>query len=466
MANFSISIQATPWSILNEGIDNALDFLRENGVDAIHLNSHSYYGGGSGNHKDFHMWAPDHFVEDPAQRWQGMTGGAWIEHDPARFADIGIFHWYENEAPNSREFDAIVEAAHARDMRIHARYLDGWETYRHSIDNWDEVLCVSPEGKKLTIPCFSNPRVREWSHLTLEDIGRHPGIDGVLYGIERGTPLDDILYFGQLPYCFCEHCRAGASERGIDMARVQAGFEKLHAWAMRFREDPAYLPDQDPLEWLHTFYDDYPEAWAFNQMHVDNLLAVESEAAAAYRQGNPGGQFAALMHPTSRWFQGMTHDPEQHVEHCQVLAPRLYEHIHGARLMNDVRGRDQQRFLRCYSESMRWEISWRCYAGPQIPVPTDLDAIVHEGIPPEIPCQRVADLHAQYGHEVELQALIGVDITHPFPERKATPADYTETICRDAVRAGAESIVLCREYHEISGESMRAARRGFEQARA
>jgi hypothetical protein len=464
MADFSLSIQAAPWSILNEGIDAALDFMQANGLDAIHLNTHTYYGGGGGNRGGYQVWAPDHFVSDPDKRWQGLECGAWIRHDPDRFADVGLFHKYGGDEPDSDRFDAIVHAAGKRDMKIFGRYLDGWERNRHEIPGWTDVLCVSPTGEQLTIPCFNNPRVRRWSRLTMEDIAAHPHIEGLLYGCERGTPLDDVLLMGQHPYCFCEHCRSEAGKRGIDAQRAAAGFAELSAWARRFRDDPDYLPATDPLSWLTRFYQRCPDVWAYNEMQTDALLAMEREAAEAYKAAAPGRTFAALTHPASSWYAAMTHEPGLHVGHCDVLAPRLYEHIHGARLVENIRVRDARRFLRCYSEPMRWEIAWRCYAGPEIPVPSDPDVIMAEGIDPDVACMKLAALHARHGTRVSLQALVGVDITHPFTDRRETPEGYTQAICRGAVASGAEGIILCREYQEISGASIRAARRAIDGA--
>ncbi|MGF1453498.1 MAG: hypothetical protein ACFB21_15655, partial [Opitutales bacterium] len=218
-----LSIQVAPWAILNEGIDAALDFMCECGLNAIHLNTHTYYGGGGGNQRGFEHWATDHPGE-PGGHWRGQETGAWLAHDPARYAEVGLFHDYEGGAPDSTQFDAICAAAQARGMRVYARYLDGIETHRHRIPGWQDVLSVDADGNCVDQPCFIHPRLREWNRLTLEDIGAHPALDGVLFGIERGSPLEGMLYWGGHTICFCEHCQAEARRRGFDIERARLGF--------------------------------------------------------------------------------------------------------------------------------------------------------------------------------------------------------------------------------------------------
>jgi len=466
MSDTLISVQVAPWAILNEGVDHALDFLCENGVNGLHLNTHTYYGGGDGNRNNLYCWAPDHCQTDENKLWDGPSSGvAWIQHNPERYREAGVFHHYGDNGPGSAEFDAIAEGARRRGMRVYARYLDGWESNRmKNIDGWEGLLSVGPDGEQLRIPCLTNPRLREWSRLTMEDIAAREDLAGVLYGIERGTPLEDVLYMGALPHCFCHHCEEAARRRGFDFERAKEGFRKLKAWSDQFRNDPDFIPNEDPCTWLNEHYQAFPEIWAFNQMQTEAMHEVEKLAFEAYRKAKPDGDFAALTHPNSTALSGLNHDPRFHIGHCDTLAIRMYEHIHGARMINTLRERDPQRFTRCYSEPFRWEMAWRAYAGSTFPVPENPDDVLEGGIPAAVGVERARRQIAQYRNEFAFQALVGVDITHPFPERRVTPPEYVEEICRGAIEAGARDIILCREYQEISGQAMRAARRAADAA--
>lgn len=59
---------------------------------------------------------------------------------------------------------------------------------------------------------------------------------------------------------------------------------------------------------------------------------------------------------------------------------------------------------------------------------------------------------------VALHAALGVDISYPFTERFETPPEFIHETVAEAVDAGVSAVILCREYQEISGRSMRTAR--------
>jgi hypothetical protein len=204
MSDFRLSMQVAPPFILNEGIDRALDFMAGNGLDALHLNSHTYYG--SNSNRDIRHWAPDHL---PAERLNILTQRAWVMHDPARFRAVGLFHIYPEAGPDGADhFGAILSAARARGMKVHIRYLDGWEPHRRTMPGWSDVCCRTLDGDVLQVPCFAQERVQEWWRLTVEDMadvttwtgsstesnGAHPSLTCSFMGSRRTASARRVVH--------------------------------------------------------------------------------------------------------------------------------------------------------------------------------------------------------------------------------------------------------------------------------
>jgi hypothetical protein len=107
------------------------------------------------------------------------------------------------------------------------------------------------------------------------------------------------------------------------------------------------------------------------------------------------------------------------------------------------------------SRQWRRELAWRMITSTGAPCPDEEE--LNQGLSPPHAKAEVAHCHRLCGGKAEVHAAVGVDITHPFEERIQTPPEYVSEIVSAARDAGAASVILCREYQEISGASMRAA---------
>jgi hypothetical protein len=87
-------------------------------------------------------------------------------------------------------------------------------------------------GRRTDSACFNHPDYR--AHLTgkIESVlaGYPNDVDGITWGCERMSPLDNMIGGGWATAgisCFCPFCRAKAKERGISVERAKEGYLKL-----------------------------------------------------------------------------------------------------------------------------------------------------------------------------------------------------------------------------------------------
>lgn|GEM_PF-6058176 len=461
MNPFRLSIQATPPQLLAEGLGPALDFLAARGVDAIHLSTHTYYGVGPEPEWSRQpvppTWSPDH---SPRSHYPGRHGRAWVRHEPSRFRDVGLFHIGpgENDPTRGRDiFREILDAASERGLRIHARYLDGWGTCRQdALPGWDEVLVRTLDGGTLPIPCFANPRVREWFRLTAaETAANYPELESFFYGIERGSTFNDVVFqHGQPPYCFCPCCENRARHFGIDPLRAREGYARLHRLCCESRS--GNRPPDGGLTILSRLLVQYPEIMAWDHLERGGVEEMPGIARAAVREARPDCGFGLIAHQCIDPHRAALEDWSLIRGQADYAVLRCYGHINGARLVHNVRERARGSLWAELSEAARFEIAWLALhpENPPMPPPEQLD---EEGDPPELLGAIFRRAAAAVGTETPLFAGLGVDISYPFPERRQTPASYIHSALGTLKHHPPAGVLLCREYCEISGASIEAA---------
>jgi hypothetical protein len=451
MNPFRLGIQCTPYQLFDEGLEPALDALAAAGCDAIHPSAHVYYTPGGQRRSPGEPWSR-HLADDhpPRRCTPGPNCRAFAVHDPARFADLGLFHAYPAPADDAfagrDPFGEIIAAARARWMQVHARWLDGWGLGRlEGIPGWDAVAARTPAGEALPTTCYGSERYREWWRRTVTElVERYPDLAGLYFGFERGSPLSDVLFHGQPPYCFCAACQDRARRHGLDIDEVRRGFDELQA----VMHDTAGCPLVAALRvlWRH------PALLVWDRLDRAACDAMLAEAGAAARAVRPGFRITALTHTETELVKAVHDDPGLLVPQVDALVARVYGHIGGAR---EVAGANASGgLLRGLSPAARLELGWWLSGAPGVPPPADI--LERDGWPVERHGQRVARVVAEAAGKPVLAAF-GVDIAHPFPGPRPTPESYIHDGIASIRRAGAAGVILCREYQEIRLAAVRAA---------
>ena len=258
-----VGIQMGPHTILDEGIEHTLDFIKETAaINAVMTYSHSFHGDLS---KPTNFLATDHsvpFKETRGRRFPSI----WVKtHNQyykntilkPRPIDQGL------EFANRDLFAEMLEPAKKRGMKVYARIL---ESGGRSIENFSKVVTIDVYGKPTGVGCWRNPEYKNFWIGTAEDLFRSYDLDGFQWGAERMGPLMNVVlpWNNNPPTCFCEHCRARGKAAGIDAERARLGYTKLYEYVQSLMSG-----DAKPAEGVFTVFlrhlIRYPEilAWEY-----------------------------------------------------------------------------------------------------------------------------------------------------------------------------------------------------------
>lgn len=433
--------------MLDEGPEKALDLLAEAaGVNMLMLNSHTYYGAANGWRKPGAL-AQDHGVaikEHP----DGAVAGAWIRHNPSRFKGLPG-HRVPPEMDTSRDvYRELLDLAHQRGMKVYARYIEGWETIRMDhIEGWRGLCTVDVYGKPHHIPCFANPNFQARWEATVRDILEYP-VNGIFHGFERGDPLSDVLWYDQVPYCFCEYCQARGKQHNIDIERTETGYKKLHKAA-------CLTPNQRPFMAIFDLFLDYPEIlqWARLEQRGKEKIA-RMTAKLTHEAGREFGTFLAGGPLVKANWEDDTAVPDV----CDFSVQRIYADVSGTRLARDARKRQQQGFLSEFSESAQLEWS-AIISGNKALKGMDIETLDKKGMPVEFATVHMKDWIEKVNGCHPVYAGIGVDIPGNEGTKRPSNPEYTYEIVRRCLKAGAKGLILCREYEEISAATMKVIKK-------
>src|SRR5262249_34750168 len=136
----------------------------------------------------------------------------------------------ETRAPDHGDLDileAVLPKTKPRGIKVYCWYEDQFDAKIPSVEQVQEVDLA---GRRARTLCALNPDYRNFLIGLTEDYCKSYDIDGVMWGSERGGPLDNTTPRQQDPTrvtCFCEFHQKAARERGIDVARAREGYGKL-----------------------------------------------------------------------------------------------------------------------------------------------------------------------------------------------------------------------------------------------
>jgi hypothetical protein len=205
---------------MDEGIETVLDNLeRRAGVRGITLAVAYHHG-------------RDIFPHGPVQKVRFLEGGAiFFRPELNRYERLRIHPHVSKLAQDSDVLDELVTAVERRSMSVHA-----WTVFLHNSTlgaRYPDCVCRNAFGDPyFTDLCPANPDVRAYVTTLTADIARyrvhtivaeslhyHPlehGFHHERYLIELGAMARYLLGL-----CFCNHCRAEARRRDVDVELVQ-----------------------------------------------------------------------------------------------------------------------------------------------------------------------------------------------------------------------------------------------------
>ena len=459
-----VAIQMKPHAWIDEGIEQCLDNLQKGAVNTIWAYTYDWEMGAR-NTPNGTIPLPDHGkYGDPA-----FHGGAFFNYDPKYFGGTMLSDF---RSPDYGKWDVIAEVA----PKAKARGMDFfcWDYNNESrrmmqnMPNAAKTAEIDIYGRRMIGPCFNHPDYRAHQIGKIESYLRQYSneVAGIAWGCERQGPFQNIMGGGWTSEgigCFCEHCRAKARERGISVDRARTGYTEF---ARLIR---AAAQDQRPTDgYFVTFWRmllDYPEILSWEKLWTDSYHEVRSQVygtAKAIAPEKPFG-FHIMQNMTFSPFYRAEEDYSETRHYADYLKLATYNNAGGPRmkayldrlsatLFHDAKPND---FVQFYYKIMNHE------EGPY-------DTLNTSGLTPDYLAREVKRARAATGPGVKLYPGVDIDVPTRRTDKRTKPDDVRKSV-RAAFDAGADGVVLAREYVEMwlanlsaAGETLREifAKRG------
>jgi hypothetical protein len=324
-----VGIQIGAISFIDEGVEPVLDLLQEKaGVNALLISALSWSRGNAGRAA---YGFPDHGVQEPDH----LKGGAFYRADPAHYTAT-FLQQFDAPDPLYAGFDTladVIPAARARGMKVYPYYCETSSSAIRSIwqPGFVHFLDRDHWGKTATRPSLLNPHYRTWWRSVLSDWFSNHALSGMLWGIERQSPLMDI-FRADSSTGFDEYFKAEGRARGIDPQRAIEGYQKIDLFlrGVRAGERPRHGVFVTLLR--HLLH--YPEVLMWEKMWLDAHLDMAHEIAGTVRFFNPKNEVGyglwQIINTYNPYLKAQ-YDQTQYAEYADWFKPVLYHTPAGAR---------------------------------------------------------------------------------------------------------------------------------------
>ncbi len=452
-----VAIQVKPYAWVDEGIDRLLDNIQQKGnVNTVWAYTYDYAE--ARMRRDGPIPLPDHGVPGSPD----FTGGAFYDYDRKYFRDTIL---QDFRAPDYGKFNVISEVA----PKVKARGMDffAWDynnavpMMNRNIPNFAKVTEIDVYGRRTASPCFNHPDYHAHLAGKIESLlnGYPNEVDGIAWGCERMGPLQNAIGGGWSTAgisCFCEHCRAKARDLGVSADRARRGYRLLDQLFQ------AAARDQRPVDgYFVTFWrlvTEYPEILSWEKLWTDTYHEVRAElygAAKAIAPAKPFG-FHIMQNMTFSPFYRAEEDYSRTKDYADYLKLATYNNAGGPRMasyldrlsatvFHDARPQD---FLTFYYQIMNFREA-------------PYDQLHLSGLSADYVARETRRAVAAVSGETRIYPGIDIDVPTRPADKRTKPDDVRQAI-RAAFDAGADGVVLSREYVEMwlanpsaAGETLR-----------
>ncbi len=447
MRDTFIAMQVGAISFVDEGVQEVLDtFNALAGVNAICVSALSWSRGNAGRASGGGF--PDHGVAEP----DVLQGGAFFKPDQRYYQATSLRRF---TAPDRlyEGFDAlgdVVGEARRRGMAVFPYYCE--TAHATPTSRWQpgffRLLEVDSHKRIAPRPCLRNLAYRSWWFGVVENWLTEYDIDGLMWGIERQGPLSALLE-GDVATCFCRHCVAEATLRGIDAVRAAEGFNSLEGHLQSWRSGAR--PRDGHFITFHRILLAYPEILQWERMWVDAHKSLYREISGLVRfhgdRYQVGFGLWQMIDTFNPWLRA-EYDPGEYSNYADWLKPVLYNAPAGARFT---------KYLEGLCETVLGD------ATPSEWFPVMLRVLGLEGFGLEdleangFPARYVSDFTARYveatGGKIPVYPGLGVGVEE---EAKAVAPADVEQMVEAAFEGGASGIIISRNYSEMQRRNLAA----------
>lgn len=446
-----VAIQMGPHTMLDEGIEHTLDLIQETAaVNAVMPYSHGYNNV---------FYKPLRNRADHGVPLTDNTGRkfplVWVKtHD----------QYYKNTTLRNQKVDdsfeharrdlfaELVEPCRRRGIRIYARVL---EAGSHTITNFDKVVTHDINGKPTDTACWNHPEYIGFWADTMEDLFRSYDLDGIQWGAERGGPLMNVIcpWDNNPPTCFCEYCRARAKASGVDAERARKGYEELYRFVQGGNQKAVdgifagflrvLIRYPEILSWEYQYRLSREEIYDAMYKRVKN---IKSTAQVGWHVDHQPSSWDIVYRAEMSYEEMAPHsDFIKFIAYHNVLAPRI-RNWYLARFQKTILGElPLEESLNLYYDMFGYDKQ----------VEPKLGDLLHKGFSPDYVFRETKHSVASANGKTRIYTGIGFDVP-------GSPPDDPETVyqaTRKAFEAGANGIVVSREYEEMRVANLKAVGR-------
>ncbi|MGH9353661.1 MAG: hypothetical protein ACRD2G_16120 [Terriglobia bacterium] len=448
-----VAIQVKPYAWIDEGIDRVIDNIQlKGGVNTVWAYTYDYDEARKTRNGPIPL--PDHGIYG---KNGDFVGGAFYDYAPKYFRNTILKDF---RSPDYGKFNVITDVApkvKARGMDFFCwDYNNAFPIINRSMPNYAEVTEIDVYGRRTTSACFNHPDYRAFLRGKIESyLNGYPSeVDGIAWGCERMGPFNNAIgsLFSTVGIsCFCPFCRAKARYRGVSVERARRGYRLLDQLIR------AALQDRRPVDGyfvtLWRLLVDYPEILAWEGLWTDSYHEVRAELygmAKAISPEKPFG-FHIMQLVTMSPFWRAEEDYSEIMHYADYLKLATYNNAGGPRMaayldrlsatyFHDARPED---FLAFYYKIMNYDEA-------------PYDELPAVGLSPDYVARETKRAIAGVEGKVKIYPGIDIDVPTKRGQKHTTPEDVRRSV-RAALGAGADGVVLSREYVEMWLANLSAA---------
>ncbi len=449
MSKTFVGIQIGAISFVDEGVEQVLDILQEKaGVNAILISALSWSIGNAGRAA---FGFPDHGVQEP----DNLQGGGMFEPDPDYYAGTFMKRF---DAPDElySGFDAladVIPAARKRGIKCYTYYCETSSSAIRSIwqAGFHHFLDRDHLGRVATRPSLLNPEYKKWWHSVFSDWLNNHDLSGVLWGVERQSPLMDI-FRGDSSTGFDQYFQAEARNRSIDIERAMTGYVKIDNFLKRVRAGER--PKEGVFVMLLRQLLHHPEVLMWEKMWLDAHHLFYRELSGLVKFFDPNYEFGMGIWQvinTYNPYLRAQYDQSEYAPYADWFKPVLYHTPAGARFAGFAQSW-QQGVLADATPDGAYHALATVLGLNEVTSESREDAPL-AGFKPEYVKEWTAKLIEQTGRPV--YPGIGVGVGHNGVSKEIAPQEIKEGV-HAGYDGGATGVMISRNYSEAELRNLEA----------
>ena len=448
MSKTFVGIQIGAISFVDEGVEEALDILQEKaGVNALMISALSWSIGNAGRAA---FGFPDHGLREP----DNLRGGAFFEPDPRYYSKTFMKQF---AAPDELYigFDTlahVVPAARQRGINVYTYYCETSSSAIRSIwqPGFQHFLDRDHRGRTATRPSLLNRDYKTFWHSVFADWLNNHDLRGILWGIERQSPLMDI-FRGDSSTGFDDYYLAEARARGIDAERAIAGYCAIEDLLQRVRGGDK--PKAGVFVLLLRQLLRYPEVLLWEKMWLESHHAFYRELSGLVKFFDPSFEFGIGIWQvinTYNPYLRAQYDQAEYAPYADWFKPVLYHTPAGARFA-DFAASWGAGVLADASPDGAYDTLATVLGLDDFAAPRTEGAMA--GFKPTYVREWTASLIEETGKPV--YPGIGVGVGHHGESKEITPQEIREAV-HAGFDGGASGLMISRNYSEAELRNLAA----------